>query len=85
MPYSPRTAPRLTLLTRPSCSLCAEARTVVERVAADLQLDWEEISIGDDEALSERFGEEVPAVMVDGVQRDFWQIDEARLRRILRQ
>lgn len=74
---------RLTLLTRPDCHLCAAARAVVGRVAADLGLEWEETSVAGDTALTERFGEELPVLLVDGVPRDFWQIDEARLRRIL--
>ena len=35
--------------------------------------------------LRERYAEEIPVVLVDGVQRDFWKIDEARLERVLRQ
>ena len=38
----------------------------------------------DDAELRERFAEEIPVVLVDGVQRDFWKIDEARLERTLR-
>jgi hypothetical protein len=34
--------------------------------------------------LRERFAEEIPVVLVDGVQRDFWKIDEVRLDRTLR-
>ncbi|WP_460463316.1 glutaredoxin family protein [Arthrobacter pigmenti] len=75
---------RLSLLTRTQCHLCEAARDVVSRVASDMHLDWEEQSVDDDPALAERFGEEIPVLFVDGVQRDFWQIDEARLRRILR-
>jgi hypothetical protein len=35
--------------------------------------------------LRERYAEEIPVVLVDGIQRDFWKIDETRLERILRQ
>lgn len=75
---------RISLLTRAQCHLCEAARDVVERVAADMDLEWKEVSVDDDPRLAEQFGEEIPVVFVDGVQRDFWQIDEARLRRILR-
>ena len=33
----------------------------------------------DDAGLRERYAEEIPVVLVDGVQRDFWKIDEVRL------
>ena len=80
---APEPTPRLTLLTREQCHLCDAARDVVRRVAQDLGSGWDEISVTDDPALLEKFGEEIPVVMIDGVQRDFWQIDEARLRRLL--
>ncbi len=41
-------------------------------------------SVDDDAELRERFAEEIPVVLVDGVQRDFWKIDEVRLDRTLR-
>ncbi len=74
---------RVSLLTRPQCHLCEDARDVVRRVAAELEVKWEEISIAGDESLTEQYGEEIPVVLVDGVQRDFWHIDENRLRRLL--
>lgn len=73
----------LVLVTRPNCHLCTDARKTVERVAGELGFAWREESVGDHEELLARFSEEVPVVLLDGVQRDFWSIDEARLRRLL--
>lgn len=73
----------LVLVTRPDCHLCAAARDVVGRVAGERGVSWREESIADHPELLERFSEEVPVVLLDGVQRDFWSIDEARLRRLL--
>ncbi|HYK28550.1 MAG TPA: glutaredoxin family protein, partial [Streptosporangiaceae bacterium] len=39
------TDPRITLLSRPGCHLCDEARAVIARVAADLDVAWEERDI----------------------------------------
>ncbi len=78
-----RRVPELLLLTRPGCHLCQAARDVLDRVSADLGVPWQERSITEDPELQERFAEEIPVLMIDGVQRDFWQIDEARLRRLL--
>jgi len=75
--------PDLLLLTRPGCHLCEDARRIVERVSKDLGIPWQERSIEQDPDLLDRFAEEIPVLMIDGVQRDFWQIDEARLRRLL--
>ncbi|NJC23395.1 glutaredoxin [Arthrobacter pigmenti] len=73
----------LVLVTRPDCHLCAEARNVVVRVTDELGTSWSEVSISDHAELLERFAEEVPVLLIDGVQRDFWTIDEGRLRRLL--
>jgi len=61
------------------------AGAVVARVAGELGIGWREQSIEGDPDLTARFAEEIPVVMIDGVQRDFWHIDEGRLRRLLTQ
>jgi hypothetical protein len=75
--------PGVVLLTRPECHLCEDARAVVARVTADVGLGWRELSVVEAPALGARFAEELPVLFIDGVQRDFWSIDEARLRRLL--
>jgi hypothetical protein len=74
---------RVTLYVRPGCHLCEDARTVVERVCADLGEEFAEVSIDDDPALVEEYGDEVPVTLVDGRRHDFWRVDEARLRTAL--
>ncbi|MBJ2120167.1 glutaredoxin family protein [Arthrobacter sp. MSA 4-2] len=76
--------PDVVLVTKPQCHLCEDARAVVERVTASLGLRWREQSVTDAPELLERFAEELPVLMIDGIQRDFWTIDEERLRRLLR-
>ena len=68
------------MLGKPGCHLCDDARLVVERVATDLAVPWEERSILDDEELLEQYAEQIPVVLVDGRQHTFWRVDEARLR-----
>lgn len=75
--------PRITLLTKPGCHLCDPARVVIERVALDLGVEWVELSILDDPALNAAYWEQIPVTLVDGVQHDFWRVDESRLRRAL--
>lgn len=74
---------RVTLLGKPGCHLCDEARAVVARVTAELGESFEEISILDDPALQERYWEQIPVTLVDGKQHDFWRVDEQRLRAAL--
>ncbi len=76
-------ASRVLLLGRPGCHLCDEARSVIERVAADVGVSWEEQSVEDDPDLLARYADQVPVTFVDGRQHDFWRVDETRLRRAL--
>ena len=74
---------RITLIGKPGCHLCDDARVVVERVAADTGVGWQELSILDDESLREQYAELIPVVLVDGEQHDFYRVDESRLRAAL--
>jgi glutaredoxin len=72
--------PRITLIGKPGCHLCDDARAVVGRVAGELDIDWLELDIEQDAALAERYWEKIPVVLVDGKPHDFWRVDERRLR-----
>ena len=74
---------RITLLGKPGCHLCDDAREVVARVATDLGVPWDERSILDDRALLEEHADQIPVVLIDGAQHTFWRVDEARLRAAL--
>jgi hypothetical protein len=76
-------SPRVTVYSRPGCHLCEDAITVVARVCGELGEEWDEVDITGDDDLVRRFGEEVPVTFVDGVQHDFWRVDERRLRAAL--
>jgi hypothetical protein len=78
------TGPRITLLSRPGCHLCDDARAVISRVADDLGVAWEERDITQSEADLREYWERIPVTIVDGVQHDFWRVSEDRLRRALR-
>ena len=76
-------AARVVMYGRPGCHLCEQAAEVIARVCDDLGETWVEVSIDDDEALREEYGEEIPVTLVDGRRHDFWRVDEARLRAAL--
>jgi Glutaredoxin-like domain (DUF836) len=73
----------VTLLSRPGCHLCDEARAVIGRVAADLGLSWDERDITASPSDLARYSEMVPVTLIDGVQHDFWRVSEQRLRAAL--
>ena len=76
-------APRVTLIGKPGCHLCDEAREVVAQVTAELGEAYEELSILDDAALEQRYWEQIPVTLVDGEQHDFWRVSADRLRAAL--
>lgn len=75
--------PRVRLLTKSGCHLCAAARETVESVTRKHGVEWDEVLIDHDPELLQRFGEEVPVLLVDGLQRDFWVIDPLRLEKLI--
>ena len=74
---------RITLVGKPGCHLCDDARDVVARVAAELGVGWEEVSILDDPDLHERYWQQIPVTLVDGSPHDFWRVSADRLRAAL--
>ncbi|MEO3753547.1 glutaredoxin family protein [Streptomyces sp. B6B3] len=73
----------VTLVGRPGCHLCDDARAVVAEVCGELGTPWEEKDITQDAELHRRYWEQIPVVLVDGAQHDFWRVDPGRLRRAL--
>jgi glutaredoxin len=83
VPADAPAATRITLLSRPGCHLCDEARTVIARVAADLGVPWEERDITQSERDLQDYWEMIPVTLINGVQHDFWHVSEQRLRAAL--
>ena len=78
-----RQAHLITLLTRPGCHLCDDARAVIARLAAELGVSWQERDITRSESDLRDYGEMIPVTLIDGVQHDFWRVSEQRLRAAL--
>jgi Glutaredoxin-like domain (DUF836) len=75
--------PAVTLLSRPGCHLCDDARAVISRVAGELGVPWTERDITRSEDDMRAYGEMIPVTLIDGVQHDFWRVSEDRLRKAL--
>ena len=75
----------LTLIGKPGCHLCDEARVVVDEVLADFgeSVSLTELSILDDAALHEQYVEEIPVLLIDGRVHNIWRVDPVRLRSAL--
>ncbi|MDJ0465590.1 glutaredoxin family protein [Streptomyces sp. H27-C3] len=73
----------VTLVGKPGCHLCDDARAVVAAVCEEVGAAWEEKDITRDEELHRAYWEQIPVVLVDGEQHTFWRVDAARLRKAL--
>ncbi|TFD52760.1 glutaredoxin family protein [Cryobacterium frigoriphilum] len=80
----------LTLIGKPGCHLCDDARDLVGTVVAKLADDpaapvitLEEKSILDDAALHELYVEDIPVLLLNGKVHNYWRIDPLRLRTAL--
>ncbi|MFE0460558.1 glutaredoxin family protein [Kitasatospora sp. NPDC058965] len=73
----------VTLIGKPGCHLCDQAREVILQVTGELGAAFEEKDITQDEALYRSYWEQIPVTLIDGRQHDFWRVDEKRLRKAL--
>ncbi|MFI7341701.1 glutaredoxin family protein [Streptomyces sp. NPDC050085] len=73
----------VTLIGKPGCHLCDDAQVVIEKVCAEVGASWEKKDINEDEELYRKYWEQIPVVLVDGEQHDFWRVKEERLRSAL--
>ncbi|MFD5598976.1 glutaredoxin family protein [Leucobacter sp. NPDC058333] len=77
-------AVRLTLIGKPGCHLCDDARDVIVGVLERLtergiETTLEELDILQDAALAEEHAEHIPVVQIDGRRHAIWRVDPDRL------
>jgi glutaredoxin len=73
----------VTLYGKPGCHLCDDARAVIDTVREVHEFELEEVDISLDPGLFRRYGERIPVVAVDGVERFEFFVDPAELTRSL--
>jgi hypothetical protein len=78
---------RLTLIGKPECHLCDDARAVITSVVAELRpgasIALDELSILDDDVLNARYWDEIPVVLINDQVHTIWRVDAQRLRTAL--
>ncbi|CAB4673257.1 unannotated protein [freshwater metagenome] len=73
----------VTIVGKPGCHLCDEARAIVEQVCSETGATWDELSVLEDVALFDSYWEKIPVLLIDGEIHDFWRVDPEKLRRAL--
>ncbi len=74
----------VTLIGKPGCHLCDEARAVIVGVCAETGTSWHELSILDDQALADAYWQQIPVILVDDRTIAFWHVTPEQLRNALR-
>jgi glutaredoxin len=76
---------RLTVYSKPGCHLCDVMKEVIHRVigerASEISLD--EVDISTDAGLLQRYGTDIPVLMIDGEKVAKYRITAEELRRML--
>jgi glutaredoxin len=73
----------VTLYGKAGCHLCDDARKAIDEVRATHEFELKEVDIALDPGLFRRYGERIPVVAVDGVERFEFFVDPAELTRSL--
>jgi len=78
---------RLTIYSKPGCHLCDEMKSTVRRVLstrpAEPTISVEDIDISGDPALLDRYGLEIPVLLIDGKKAAKYSVSEQELTQML--
>jgi hypothetical protein len=77
---------RLTIYSKPGCHLCDDMKSLVRRVVSqssggDIAID--EVDIAGDRDLLDRYGLEIPVLLIDGKKVAKYRVSEDELRKML--
>ena len=72
------------IYSRPGCHLCDEAKEVIERVQRRLGFGVRVINIENDPELENKYGEQIPVVLLNGVLAFKYRVDEAEFEKKIR-
>ena len=72
--------PRVTLIGKPGCHLCDEARAELDRIRSEHPFELEQVDITLDATLHRRYGERIPVLELDGEELFDLRVDGGALR-----
>lgn len=79
---------RLTIYSKPGCHLCDEMKSLVHRILARQSnsdaMTLDEIDISSDPELLDRYGLEIPVLLIDGKKVAKYRVSEEELTQMLR-
>ena len=75
----------VTLYTKPGCHLCDDALDILQRVQKLQPFTLEEVNVQEDPALLAEYGDQIPVVTLNGTFLFEYEVDETRLRQLLKE
>ena len=57
--------------------------SVITDFKSDYRIELKEVNILEDQALLEKYGEEIPVLQINGATHAYWRIDSERLNQAL--
>lgn len=74
----------VTIYTRPGCHLCEEAKKHILAAGYEGEFTLEEVNIAEDPALRERYGYDIPVILINGVKVFKHRVEAGEFRRKFR-
>ena len=74
---------KVTIYSRHGCHLCHVMRDEVVLIQQELSFTIEIIYIDKNIELEEKYGEQVPVILINGENHDFFKLNETRFRKAL--
>lgn len=75
---------RIVLYSKPGCHLCERAKEVISRCQEQVNFVVEEVDISQNPELFERYGNDIPVVLLDGQEVARHVVRERKLLELLR-
>jgi glutaredoxin len=77
--------PRVELLTRDGCTICARVHARLTELAGELGFelattDVDAAAAAGNPGRRAEFGDRLPVILLDGREHSYWEVDEPRLR-----
>jgi glutaredoxin len=70
----------VTVFSRSNCHLCEVALEVISEIRKEFQFTITKILIDGDPELEEKYGEQVPVILMNNQPHDFFRVDPERFR-----
>lgn len=74
---------QITLVTRPGCHLCDDARLILTDLQSERSFELVELSVDTDPELHAKFTDHVPVVLLDGAVIAYWTVARSQILAVL--